>query len=243
MSGAISASAVSDVEGRAVSTDQYSSRVKRRLLMTQPSNPHISHPRTPPKRAAGRRWLLWAIGAAVVVSALIAVAATILLPLMVRALRLETEIWAEESGLPVSPRFRYLLFPTHDAIAYDDAALSQNPAVWERVLLNEVHEQDARAISARDARTDTLRYVDGASMALLPADPADCHLALMAFVELVGRKHDPRIERLRFDMSEQDEGVLVKLEVADTRFTNIYEYSVADGTVIPRRWTRRSRDW
>jgi hypothetical protein len=162
---------------------------------------------------------------------------------MVRALLLETEIWAEESGLPVSPRFRYVLFPTHDAIAYDDAALSQNPSLWERVLLNEVHEQDARAISARDARTDMLRYVDGASMALLPADPADVHLALNAFVELVGRKRVPQIQRLRFDMSEQDGGAQVTLEVVDTRFTNIYEYSVADGMMIPRRWTRRSRDW
>ena len=226
-----------------MSTDQYSFRAKRRLLMTQPSNPLISHPRTPPKRAAGRRWLLWAIGAFLAASALIAVAATLLLPLMVRALLLETEIWAEESGLPVSPRFRYLLFPTHDAIAYDDAALSQNPSPWERVLLNEVHEQDARAISARDARTDMLRYVDGASMALLPADPADVHLALNAFVELVGRRRVPQIQRLRFDMSEQDGGAQVTLEVVDTKFTNIYEYSVADGLVIPRRWTRRSRDW
>lgn len=211
--------------------------------MTKTIDSSMSHPPTPPQRDRGRRRLRWTVGSLLALSALIAVAAVLLAPRLVRALGLEREIWTDQSGLPASPEFRYLLFPTNAAIAYDDATLTNNPSKWERVLLNRLPEQGARAISARDTRTGVLRYVDGATMALLPEDPAGVQSALEAFVELVGRNRDPKIEWLRFDVSEQAGGAQVKLEVADTRSSNIYEYSVADGRVIPRRWTRRSRDW
>lgn len=211
--------------------------------MTQSSDPLMSPPPTPPQRGRGKRWLRWTVGSLVAFSAVIAIAATLVAPFLVRAFRMEREIWTDQSGLPTSPEFRYLLFPTNEAIAFDDAMLTRNPSKWERVLLNQLPEQDARAISARDTRTGVLRYVDGATMALVPEDPADVQPALDAFIELVGRNRDPRIEWLRFDVSEQDGGARVTLEVADTRSANIYEYSVADGRVIPRRWTRRWRDW
>jgi hypothetical protein len=203
-------------------------------------NPHSS---TPPQRDVRMRWLRSAIAALVGALVLIAVAATFLPRLLARGLRMETEIWSEESGLPASPRFRYLLFPTEEAIAYDDVMLSNGPLRWNRVLLNELPEQDARAISARDAATGVLRYVDGATMSLLPDDPADVPPALAAFVTLVGQKRDPQIRRLSFEVCEQNGSALAKLEVADTRATDIYEYSVANGKVIPRRWTRRLGYW
>ena len=164
-------------------------------------------------------------------------------PLAKRFLQIETQHWSQQSGVPASKHFRYLLFPKIDAIAYDDALLSQNPAMWDRVLLNELHEQNLRAVPARDARTGAMRFVDGATMQLTPSDPADVQPALNAFVELVGKRRDPKIRSLVFRENTRDKMAIVTLEVNTLRATNIFEYAIKDGLVIPLRHTSLVPGW
>lgn len=209
--------------------------------MSQRAHPLVPPP--PPAAKPRRRLLWWTLGSLALVGALVTAGVVFLPSIARRILVTEIQIWTSESGLPPSTNFRYLLFPTSDAIAYDDAELSISPAPWSRVLLNQLHEQDSRAISARDAQTGAMRFVDGARMQLLPDDPTQVRPALDAFVELVGWKRNPRIERLAFRARAHDGVALVTLEVAGSRSTEIYEYSVTNGKVIPRRWTRCVPSW
>ena len=80
-------------------------------------------------------------------------------------------------------------------------------------------------------------------MKLIPEDPGKIQVALDQFVELVGWQRDPKIRRLAFFHSQQNGIEIATLEISAGPATDIYEYSVRDAKVIPRRWTRLIPGW
>ena len=206
-----------------------------------PRDLQLSHAASPDAHQRRRR-RFGPVASAIFVIAAIAGLVTLLGPPLLK-LVLTREMWVAGNGTLASDQFRYLLFPTADSIAYDDDSLGLNPTAWDRVLLNNLPEQESRAVRARDTRSGTVRFVDGASMALLPSDPAEVESELARFVSLVGKQRERPIRSIRFEQGERDGIPLVTLEVVEERSTEIFEYSIEAGRVVPLRWCRTVPAW